>query len=903
MQITNDIIHSFILCPYKAYRKSKSENGYISDYEKLFKELTNTQKLLFIEILSSENRLINNQQVKSNFTFSNGVVICQKFTNINTEIIIDGLEFIGKNKVIPILITPFEKITRTDKLFVSFQASYLQSEFQYQIEHCKIVYGKNLKQTKFKLTSFSKAIKKANVELNKILSQSNPPVFYCNNHCQICEFHSSCLAKLKERDDLSLLAGFKPKEIIQKNNRGLFSVAQLSYTFRPKKNPYRKKKFLPELKALAIREQKIFIQEVPVFKQGATEVFIDFEGIIDRGSIYLIGVILCNDDAVKKFSFWADDSSEEDNVFIKLIELLRPLNDFVVYHYGKFEIQALQRFAKKVSQEYKEELARIIGNSYNVLSFFTQSVYPPTYSNSLKEIARFLKFEWTEKDASGLQSTVWRYTWEVSKNEDLKHKLLRYNLDDCEALKVVKDWLVQIESSNELTQLTSKLKSENIFKWGITNYIVKDFEEINSKAYFNYQREHIYLRTEKKVFRAINNQRSNSKLYNIPDKRINLFPNVCPHCKGENFKNLRCSKKLSVDLVFMKQGIKKKATLYTGGVVKCINCKKYIETQSVQRIPYYGDNLMLWVVNQKIQYKQSTEQIINLLKDSFKIQVSTTRLTVFKEYIAQKYVSTYKEIIAQIGKSSLIHVDETIARIKNIDGYVWVLANYEYVYYEFRETREPDFLKELLSEFDGVLISDFYTGYDGIDCEQQKCLVHLIRDMNEDFLKNQLDLELKQIVVEFGILLRAIIASVDKYGLKKLHLSKHKKDVERFYSNVISNQFESEFALSYQRRFTKYREKLFLFLEKDNIPWNNNNAEYSIKPFAKWRKKVSKSLTRQNIDNHLILLSILQTCKYQGVNFFEFLKSGEMSIFEFSKCKKNEQHKTISKQANSVGME
>jgi hypothetical protein len=74
-----------------------------------------------------------------------------------------------------------------------------------------------------------------------------------------------------------------------------------------------------------------------------------------------------------------------------------------------------------------------------------------------------------------------------------------------------------------------------------------------------------------------------------------------------------------------------------------------------------------------------------------------------------------------------------------------------------------------------------------------------------------------------------------------------------------------------------------LFLGKDNVPWNNNNAEYSIKPFAKWRKKVSKSLTKQNIDNQLILLSILQTCKYQGINFFEFLKSGEMSIFDYQK--------------------
>jgi hypothetical protein len=57
---------------------------------------------------------------------------------------------------------------------------------------------------------------------------------------------------------------------------------------------------------------------------------------------------------------------------------------------------------------------------------------------------------------------------------------------------------------------------------------------------------------------------------------------------------------------------------------------------------------------------------------------------------------------------------------------------------------------------------------------------------------------------------------------------------------------------------------------------------YSIKPFAKWRKKISKSLTKKNIEHRLILLSILQTCKYQGLNFFEFLKSGKKSIYDYS---------------------
>jgi hypothetical protein len=156
------------------------------------------------------------------------------------------------------------------------------------------------------------------------------------------------------------------------------------------------------------------------------------------------------------------------------------------------------------------------------------------------------------------------------------------------------------------------------------------------------------------------------------------------------------------------------------------------------------------------------------------------------------------------------------------------------------------------------------------------------KTLNEDFMKHQLDEEFKQIISEFGNLLRDIIVTIDKYGLKKNHLNKHKKEVGKFYKKVILQEFESDLAISYQKRFIKYKEKLFLFLNHDGIPWNNNNAEHSIKPFAKWRKKISKSLKKKNIEHHLVLLSILQTCKYQGANFFDFLKSGEKSIYEYS---------------------
>jgi len=889
MLINNEILHDFIVCHYKAYRKSKHQAGTISDYQSLYNQLKQKGKENFERtIIKNNNPTAYHQNIDNNAP-EEGISLNFKFANANIDITLDGIEFTGKKNIIPIFITPFEKVTTTDKLFISLQAKYIQNEFNLQIENCKIVYGTNSRQTKFKLSSFTKSIKKQTGELNKILSSSNAPVFFRNTHCQICEFQNNCHEKLIERDDLSLLTALKPKEIVQKNNRGIFSVKQLSYTFRPKKNPYRKRKFLPELKALAIREGKTFIQEIPILKQVETEVYLDFEGILDRGSNYLIGVILKTNGVVTEYSFWANNEEEETDIFIELIHLLMPLNSFTIYHYGSYEIQALKRISQKLTTEQQEFLKTMIDRSFNVLNIFSDYIYPPTYSNSLKEIARFLKFEWTEKDASGLQSTVWRYSWEMTNNDEFKSKLITYNLEDCNALMTVKDWVVAIERkiqdepSTDFTK-TIDIKNDSFHKWGNTKFELPEFDDINNFSHFDYQQTRIFLKSNKIIKQAI--KKKQTSFVNKIDKTVYFSPEKCPSCNQttNQFNMVQKGKQLLIDLKFQKNGIKKWVVLYHGGGFSCGQCKTVFRLQKFRsgRHSHYGDNIAIWTMNQYIQYNLSLKKISAMIKDLFNVHIPVSSMSVFKPLLAVKYRETYEEIKSLVLNGRLLHVDETKASIKDVSsGYVWVFTNMDSVFYMFKQSREADFLVDLLNNFSGVLVSDFYAGYDALLCRQQKCLVHLIRDLNNDLLKNQLNVDYKNIVYNFGKLLQKIMVTVNKYGLKKRNLNKHKSDVGRFYSIFINRQYDDELVLSYQKRFQKNKDKLFTFLEYDGIPWNNNNAEHAIKPFAYYRRDNEKQITESGINDYLVLLSIQQTCLYRGINFFEFLKSGKLSIFEF----------------------
>ena len=127
----------------------------------------------------------------------------------------------------------------------------------------------------------------------------------------------------------------------------------------------------------------------------------------------------------------------------------------------------------------------------------------------------------------------------------------------------------------------------------------------------------------------------------------------------------------------------------------------------------------------------------------------------FKSLMARYYRPTYQRLLDKILSGDVLHVDETEVKLRTGKGYVWVFTNLEEVVFMYRPTREGDFLQELLKDFHGVLVSDFYAAYDSLDCPQQKCLIHLMRDMNQELLNNPFDEELQSVTGPFGILLRA----------------------------------------------------------------------------------------------------------------------------------------------------
>ena len=78
---------------------------------------------------------------------------------------------------------------------------------------------------------------------------------------------------------------------------------------------------------------------------------------------------------------------------------------------------------------------------------------------------------------------------------------------------------------------------------------------------------------------------------------------------------------------------------------------------------------------------------------------------------------------------------------------------------------------------------------------------------------------------------------------------------------------------------------MFTFLDFDEVPWNNNNAEHAVKAFASLRRVIEGKTTEKGLRDFLILLSICETCKFKNVDFLDFLRSGSKNIDDFAKSR------------------
>jgi predicted RecB family nuclease len=907
-KITLDVLDGYLSCKYKAYLRLAGQQSIKSDYETMLIQSRGDLRLKAIEKIHGQypERTIAKGIALTHSALSEGApfVLGADLQDDRFSIHFDGLKKVdgrsdlGDFHYLPVLFCEYRRIRKAQRILLEV-LGLLLSRIQAKAPSSGVIYhGSDCTATVVRFTAGLQAAEDLLEEVVRMQGAEATPKLLLNDHCQGCEFRRECHAHAVKEDSLSLLRGLGEKEIKSYGRKGLFTLTQLAHTFRPRRKGKRSdggsKRRYHALQAMAIRDKTVYVLGAPEVPSGAVRIYLDMEGNPEDGFVYLIGMIVCDADGENRYSFWADSEDQECNIFEQFPGVVSRYDAPSIFCYGSYERAFVKRMRQRARR--KKPVDKVLDALINTLSIVYAHFYFPTYSNGLKEVGGFLGCSWSDADASGAQSMAWRMHWERTHDDCWKLKLIEYNLQDCAALRRLTDFLHAVCAGTptppgplphdpvgpQVAQVQDLDKLAYSPKWGPANFVHPDFEFVNKCAYFDYQRQRVFIRTSRtlKRYRRTPGLHQNRGIQ--ASRRVEITASRCPACgdtdlvkvpKGERIKGVNTRVKRAFDIVITPGGMRRRVVECRATAYRCTRCAHCFTSERYQRLAKHFHGLMSWAIYQHVAHRLSIRTLQELFREFFGLAVSNPEIHMFKSLMARYYRTTYRKLLAKMVSGPVLHADETEVKLRTGKGYVWVFTSLEEVVYMYRPTREGEFLREMLKDFEGVLVSDFYAAYDALGCPQQKCLIHLIRDMNQEALNNPYDMELRSVTQPFGSLLRSIVATVDEHGLKRRHLERHAGEVAEFFRALSARSFRSEATQALQERMVKYQDKLFTFMRYDRVPWNNNNAENAIKRFAYYREDTVGVMKEEGLNDYLVLLSIYQTCRYKGVSFLKFLLS------------------------------
>src|SRR5262245_6206097 len=478
------------------------------------------------------------------------------------------------------------KLTRQHKLLIAFDTLLLSEAVGRPVTLGKIIHGDSRATLKVNTPALVSEVRRRVKNITVLLAGNSPPQLVLNRHCSQCEFQARCRRQAIEKDELSLLSGMSEKERKKLHAMGIFTVTQLSYTFRPRRRRPeargKQERHHHSLRALAIRNNKIHAVGIPDLELKGTPVFLDVEGLHDRDFYYLIGIRIQTTEASVQRNLWADHAGKEKLIWNEFIGILSDITNPHLIHYGTYETTFLKRMCERHGRPPAgSQVATAVDRATNLLSFVYAQIYFPTYANGLKEITGYLGFRWPDSPTSGLEAIVWRHRWEASKDPAAKQALLDYNRHDCEALELVANRLIDLyrarpangKSSQGELVLTSDLKRESPYNFKRNEFVFPDMETINKAAYWDYQRDHVYVKSRYKSKRKRRRQAAHRNTLTPNTTMEYSRPSSCPTCKSSLIYGHGNRSRTVVDLRFMRYGIKRWITRYIAQRYRCQSCR------------------------------------------------------------------------------------------------------------------------------------------------------------------------------------------------------------------------------------------------------------------------------------------------------------------------------------------
>ncbi len=290
--------------------------------------------------------------------------------------------------------------------------------------------------------------------MNMLNSAEMPQVYMARSRCSLCYWRQYCKQLAAATDPLTLLPGVTGGRHPLLQSVGIRSIEDLAASSPqtlqdiPGLGPKVASQLVRQAQS-TLKKQAIWIHPLKStdLRSAPVELYFDIEADPQQDVAYLLGVLdldYYHQSSIYQ-SYMAEDPTDEHATWLSFLTLMARYSSAPVYHFHGFEVQSCRKLGEKYGTHSKQ-INQIINRFIDLRELVLKKVVMPIESYSLKNIARWLGFEWRLSDASGAQSIFWYAQWLETQDPSYLERLKTYNEDDCRATHTLKAWMAQSSS-------------------------------------------------------------------------------------------------------------------------------------------------------------------------------------------------------------------------------------------------------------------------------------------------------------------------------------------------------------------------------------------------------------------------------------------------------------------------
>lgn len=354
-----------------------------------------------------------------------------------------------------------------------------------------------------------------------------------------------------------------------------------------------------------------------------------------------------------------------------------------------------------------------------------------------------------------------------------------------------------------------------------------------------------------------------------PTHRVFHAPSHCDHCGVPISGQSVAWTREIIDLPVIKPTITEHLVLKR----RCWNCgQTTVPAVDLSGLAVgksrIGVNLMSAIITLKERFRLPVRMIRQYLKIFCRLDLSIGEIVLLLHKTAGAGQAAYQQLQARLRASPTVHGDETGWRENGRNGYIWSFNTPAIRYFCYRKSRGSQVVTEVLGkEFEGVLVTDFYSSYNIHDGFHQRCWAHLLRDV-KDLAKWFPDHpELLPLVKTItGFFETAKQCQAGDSDLKHRH--DQRRQLEEKLLNLVTpylSQKDHPFHIL-ATRIDRFLDELFIFVLDKNIPATNNSAERALRHSVIARKISGGTRSEKGSRTKEVLSSLFGTWEVMGLN-------------------------------------